>query len=355
MERTYNLKKYSSKIELDWDYKISNLIEDELSIKKNELENLKKDNYYPQVRSLILPYTRLQSKFHFQDALKLAEMDILFKSCPRSPVTPYVPSLLGYTSPLYINTADIGGGPGAFVEYIQFRYVNALTAGMTKRISNTNVGWDLKNLDPHRLIRFPGADYSGDFFTQWKSYLKMLEGQFAGGLDFISGYEWSEDNKKMDFLCFLEFYITIKTIKEGANAVIRMKANWSKLMMDIVYLATQVFEEVYLFQPLVSGIDSDEIYLVMNQALSEKENLILPIQKMLENIPDINKIQGVLISSLPKGAVKQFEEIRSDFIEKQIEIMEEIQNYLRIYSYPIQPKIDIASKLEEWALPDPYY
>jgi hypothetical protein len=351
------IKRYPSKVEFEWNQNLFEPVEDALDIEKSELIQIQKDPMYSLVRNIILPYTGLKSRFIYKDALKLAEIDIIFKACPRSPITPYVPSLLGYTSPLRINTVEIAGKDNngstsnGSVEYIQFRYVNSMTVGITKRISSQNLGWDLKTLNPHRLLRFEGSDFSGDILTQWKSFLKMIEGQLVAGADFVS----STTHEPSDWVCFLEFYLTIKTIKEGANAVIRMKTTWTKLMLETIYLASLMFEDVYFFQPIVSGMDSDEIYLVLIQANSEIKEYLHLLELFLERIPQpMDKIEGVLSTNLPDEFLNQMEQIRSDFIQKQIQVLKEIQSYLRLYKEPSLPSLDLSNKLAEWALPDPY-
>jgi hypothetical protein len=318
------------------------------------LVSIQKDPNYHSVRSILLPYTQLKSRFHFMDALKLAEMDMIYKLCPRSPVTPFVPSLLGYTSPIRINTIDMNGGPGGFVEYIQFRYINGMTVGMTKRISSSDNGWDLKHLDPHRLQRLQGGDYSSDISTQWKWFLKYIQSHFAGGMDFVSANGWEESDKKMDWIAFLEFYLLIKTIQEGANGVIRMKQTWSKLMLDTIYLSTMMFEDVYLFQPLVSGSDSEEIYLVLIQALGDRKDYFSSLDELMEKIPNVNEIESVLSSPLPQKFMDHMEEIRMFWMQNQIETLQKIRDYLRIYKEPLLSNLNINLKLAEWALPDAY-
>jgi hypothetical protein len=347
------IKKYPSDVEFGWNVNLFDPVEDDLDIQKNELILVKNNPLYSTARSIILPYTQLQSRFYFQDALKLAEMDILFKVCPRSPMFTLVPSLLGYSSPLRINTIDLGGGPGGFIEYIQFRYVNGMSVGMTKRISSSNIGWDLEKIDAHRLQRIEGGDYSGDISTQWKFFMEYIQRFFAGGLDFVSGNDSRKE--KSDWISFLEFYVAIKTIKEGANAVIRMNATWSKLMLDTIYLASLMFEDVYLFQPLVSGSDSDEIYLVLIQALAEREDFFLPLEQFLSRIPTEEEVQGVLASPLPEEFLDQMEVLRTEFMKKQITTLQKIKDYLFIQSpKPILTNKDLSLKLAEWALPDAY-
>ena len=68
----------------------------------------------------------------------------------------------------------------------------------------------------------------------------------------------------------------------------------------------------------------------------------------------MDKIEGVLSTNLPDEFLYQMEQIRSDFIQKQIQVLKEIQSYLRLYKEPSLPSLDLSNKLAEWALPDPY-
>lgn len=298
-------------------------------------------------REMVLPYTALKSRFHFQDALKLAEIDSVFKVCPRTPLSPYFPSLLAYSTGMLSTFIDIGGGPGAYTEYLQFRYVNSMTMGFTQR---TNA-WDLKVLDPHRLIRFYGQNNQGDLVTQWKDFLKSAQKQFMYGADFVSATTKFE-NVLPDFQAFLEFYLLISTIKDGASGILRMDATWSEFMKQIVYFSTQCFEEVHLFQPLVSGSDSDEIFLILKHSRTSRKDYFIALNSLFDNVPK-EDIFGFLKSDIPNKFEKDFDNAKSLFLEIKIKTLLQIQKYMSNDTEDNLPKdIEPKLKLAEWSLPD---
>jgi len=342
-----------SELKFDWNSGSKVSLQTNLDAKRNNLEKVKANPLYPSIRHQVLPYTSLKSRFVYQDALKVAEIDMIYKVCPRNPILTYVPSLIAYSFSQRTNTADIGGGPGGFTEYVQFRYPNAITGGMTKRISNQDDGWDIETLDPHRIIRFPGEDYSGDILTQWGPFIEMLQGQFVDTLEFISGTAKSDNSKVSDVLAWFELYIILLTIQDGANAVIRLHTSWSQLMMEVIYVATQTFDKVFLFQPLVSGNDSDEIFLIMKNALSEKRDYYLSMSRLMSRIPAIEEIESILSSDLPQEFIDYIFEFKEEFVETQIKTLETIQSYFKLNQENTNQKvIDIKLKLLEWALPD---
>jgi len=126
------------------------------------------------------------------------------------------------------------------------------------------------------------------------------------------------------------------------------------MMLETIYLATQMFDQVYLFQPLVSGSDSDEIYLILKNALSERKDYYIPLQNLMNKIPDFDKIKGFLSSPLPQSFIQEILQKKNIFIDKQVETLSEIQNYLRLYNNPKLSEVDVQLKLAEWALPDAY-
>ena len=325
----------------------------ELEIKRNNLLTIMNNPIYSTVRQIVLPYTSLKSRFFYQDALKLAEMDMIYKVCPRNPILTYVPSLIAYSFSQRINTADLGGGPGGFLEYVQFRYPSAITGGMTKRISSQDDGWDLSKIDAHRLIRYPGEDYSGDILSQWLPFIEMLQGQFVETLEFISA-SGTKTTDKPDLMAWIELYIILVTIQDGANAILRLETTWSQMMMEVIYVATQTFDQVYLFQPLVSGSDSNEIFLVLKNALSERKEYFASMSKLMSRIPDINKIKSILSSPLPEQFVDTIEQKKKEFLMIQTETLSEIQNHFYL-NHSVEKKMDdIQLKLAQWALPDAY-
>jgi len=345
-----NIINIPSELRFDWNTGSTLSLQSNFDIKKSNLEQIKNNPIYPDIRSIVLPYTSLKSRFVYQDALKLAEIDMIYKVCPRNPTLTYVPSLIAYSFSQRVNTADIGGGPGGFTEYVQFRYPNAITGGMTKRISSQDDGWDLATLDPHRIIRFPGDDYSGDIFTQWNPFVEMLQGQFVETFEFITGS--ASHPKVSDALAWFELYIILLTIQDGASAVLRLDTTWSQLMLETIYVATQTFDKVYLFQPLVSGSDSNEIFVILKNALSEKRNYFISMARLMSKIPPIEEIKSILSSDLPQEFIDYIYQYKQEFLKKQIETLEQIQAGMKLNNTKQNSAVDIKLKLVEWSLPD---
>jgi hypothetical protein len=342
---------HSSSLVLDWIKTQSSqpIIQSEKELLRNSLQSIKTDPNYKKIREIVLPYTRLKSRFSSQDSLKLAEIDSLYQVCPRSPLSPYFPSLLAYTSSILVNSIDIGGGPEAYTEYYQFRYVNSMTMGFSSR----ETGWNLKRLDPHRLIRFYGQDQTGDLMHCWKEFLFAAQQQFVTGVDFISAA--SPCLIHYDFYELLQLYLIIKNIKDGASAVLRIEATWTDFMKQVLYFATQCFDNVILFQPLVSGSDSNEFFLVLKHAKTSRQNYYIVLQNLFKNIPqNLNTVYGFIPSILPDSFEKQIEQIKNEFYDLQAQKLLIIQEYLKDSIAPKRQNVDIKLKLLEWSLPDPY-
>lgn len=349
----------SNEMTMDWMGEQQSTLPTETELLIQTLIPIKQDPNYPYVRKLVLPYTTLQSRFAYLDSLKIAEIDSLFRVCPRSPLSPYFPSLLAYTSSILVNAVDIGGGPGAYTEYFQFRYVNSMTFGFTKN------EWDLKVLDPHRLIRFYGDDnftaiagpYTGYddnseyLFVQQEDFVSLARQQFMVGVDFVS----ATANDNDDLVGLLQLYLILSTIKDGANAILKLRPSWTIFMSQIIFLAGQSFDELHMFQPLVSGSDSDEVYLVLKHAKSERNSYFIALKELFKNLPkDRSVIKGFMKNNLPLSFLEHINEIKNEFQMYQAQTLLEIQKYLRDPNVPDRPKIDIALKLKQWALPDPY-
>jgi hypothetical protein len=181
----------------------------------------------------------------------------------------------------------------------------------------------------------------------------MLQGQFVETLEFISA-SGTKTTDKPDLMAWIELYIILVTIQDGANAILRLETTWSQMMMEVIYVATQTFDQVYLFQPLVSGSDSNEIFLVLKNALSERKEYFASMSKLMSKIPDINKIKSILSSPLPEQFVDTMEQKKKEFLMIQTETLSEIQNHFYL-NYSVEKKMDdIQLKLAQWALPDAY-
>jgi hypothetical protein len=346
----------STELSFDWIKSLSSHIQSELEMIRDGLGPVRNDPNYNLVRKIVLPYTTLKSRFKYQDSLKIAEIDSIHKVCPRSPLAPYFPSLLAYTSSILVSSIDIGGGPCAYTEYFQFRYVNSMTMGFSPTGYGLGRGWDLSILDPHKLIRFYGEDYTGDLLSQWKDFVKAAQQQFMAGVNFVSATSKSESLHDLHTL--LQLYLTLLTIKDGANAIIRFHATWSDFLVQILYLATQTFEKVNIFQPLVSGSDSDELFLVLKHAKYNRKDYYISLNELFQNIPvDLQTIHGFIQSRLPDSFLDQIHQIKNDFVQMQVETLSKIQMHLREIndvSSQNTESVIIPNKLSEWSLPDAY-
>ena len=340
----------STELTFDWLFESSSIpeTESEDELMANTLKTVYQDPNYQHVRALVLPYTSLKSRFHHKDSLKISEIDAIFRVCPRSPMSPYFPSLLAYTTSILVNAIDIGGGPGAYTEYYQFRYVNSMTIGFTKR----SEPWDFQIVNPHHLIRFYGQDNSGDLISQWKDFIQMTTQQFMVGVDYISATTKME--KDYDYQALIQLYLILRLIKDGANAIIRIEATWSLFMKQVIYFAALCFEEVHLFQPLVSGADSDELFLILKQSKSTRKNYYIVLENLFKDIPNISSLHGFLKSELPESYLNQIAQIKSKFFHDKANTLFQIQKHLKNQPIEKQENIDIKLKLLEWSLPDPY-
>jgi hypothetical protein len=156
-------------------------------------------------------------------------------------------------------------------------------------------------------------------------------------------------------MSILQLYLLAQNLKDGASAILQIRTTWSQMMMETIYVSTQLFQKVVLFQPLISGSDTNELFLVLKIARSERLDHLVNMKTLIDSVPnDKNIVKGFVKTKIPEKFIEQYNQIKKEFLELQIETLSEIQNYLRVLD--IQPKqnIDISTKLAEWALPDSY-
>jgi hypothetical protein len=127
---------------------------------------------------------------------------------------------------------------------------------------------------------------------------------------------------------------------------------FSRKEIEVIYLATILFQEVYLFQPLVSGSDTQEYYLVMNVISDETDSVVAGLEKVIQQAEkDKNSF---LKRELPKEYVLWMTKFQDQMMEKSIETLEKMKDSLRIYQISSSDQVNLPQKLADWALPDAY-
>ena len=231
-----------------------------------------------RARTVTNPYEKLRSSgFINRAAVKLANIDWVFKLYkPRDPKTNQGPDELVF--------ADLCGGPGGFVEYLQKVYPRARGYGLTLRpppgADDVVRDWSvtLRYLKDKREVFTPfyGNDNSGNLYTSWADFVRMIRATATpfvdlvtadGGFDVGETEDGGDDYNRQEYLSsrliLLECITGLIILKPGATMVVKLFDTFSRFMGDLLYLLSLCFERTTTFKPCSSRPANSERYLIL--------------------------------------------------------------------------------------------
>ncbi len=173
-----------------------------------------------------------------------------------------------------INSFHLAEGPGGFIEaatYLRYN-TNDKYYGMTLiDQENDNVpGWNKSILflkKNKNVIIENGIDGTGDLYSHqnfehcYKSHKNSMDFITADG-----GFDFSVDFNKQEAmalrLIFTEVMYAVIMQKKGGNFVLKMFDTFLKSSIDIIFMLSSLYSEVYITKPDTSRTANSERYIV---------------------------------------------------------------------------------------------
>ena len=232
-----------------------------------------------------------------------------------------------------INSFHLAEGPGGFIEAIEYmrKNNNDKYYGMTL-IDNNNdnvPGWNKGKyfLSKHKnIIIENGIDKTGNLFSidnLWHCYHK-----YNNTMDLITGdggFDFSNDFNKQEILCinlvFCQICYAIAIQKKGGSFVLKIFDIFSEVTIDIIYLLSLVYKEVYITKPNTSRTANSEKYIICkNFKIDERLNIIKHLASILKDINNnSNPIKRFLNIDIPYYYINKIEDINAVFGQQQLE------------------------------------
>lgn len=234
-----------------------------------------------------------------------------------------------------INTFHLAEGPGGFIEAMIFLRNNSKDnyIGMTLIDNNANVpGWKksdsfLKN-NPNVKIE-TAADGTGNLYKTENLKYCMLK--YKNSMDFITadgGFDFSIDFNKQEEIAFrlifsqIAFAITMQ--KKGGCFVLKVFDIFLRSTIELVYLLSSFYENVYISKPNTSRYANSEKYIICKKFKYEETTEIstkfIAIFHVLNRFDlETYKITSVLNIPIQYYYIRQIEEMNAVLGQQQIE------------------------------------
>lgn len=162
---------------------------------------------------------------------------------------------------------DIAAGPGAFTQYIQYRYPLAKGYGMTLKKS---LDWNTKALDTKRFDIYYGPDGTGDLYKNWRAFIQRVNGKVDivmgdGGIDMddnIDPDSFSKQEFLSSWLLITQCAVGLACTRDGGNFMVKVFDTVNLLSAQIIYVLSICFEKIIIFKPVSSRPANSERYVV---------------------------------------------------------------------------------------------
>ena len=208
--------------------------------------------------------------------------------------------------------ANIAEGPGGFIEalYKQRTVVELQDTfyGITLQPKNRNIpGWEqLQRRKKHFLnnknvILKTGNLYNvktvlkySKLFTKQKAWLVTCD----GGFDYSNDFNNQEKNSRK--IIYAEITTTLLIQEKNGSMVCKMFDLFTKFSLQIIYLLTLLYEQVYIVKPLTSRPANSEKYIVATRFKGIQPELSQSMINCLLNWDDNNtkKVDNYLKTSI---------------------------------------------------------
>ncbi len=289
--------------------------------------------------SKINPFASIsQSIFGSIDGVKLANIEAIFNQIKKEG---------GYFFPRSAEPAvycDLGGAPGGFIRYLQWRYPSSFGYGVSLSPMKGGLAWNEKAFDLKRLEITSCPDGSGDivnnleWIVKWILQIATFSGeisvcQLAAGrmVNLVLGHKISDDEAKNMPTLVAQIAIGLSILWPGGNMIIEMAGSKSKMSADLILLMGLTFDQVYLFKPISSNPAENGIYLIAS-GYQQNNNLAPTISGLLKKVNQLQR-DGLPVKSLIlddnyyiRPEIKEIVRKNNQSIQRQLLLSQQIQS-----------------------------
>ena len=243
--------------------------------------------------------------------------------------------------PTHIQSFHLAEGPGGFIEAFNYKRNNKqdIYYGMTLISDNVNIpSWKKATqlLSNNKNIKIEyGASKNGDLFLKenliycYKKYFRSMDYITAdGGFDFSLDFNNQED---MSFKLILsQIFFALVMQKQGGNFILKIFDIFKIKTIEIIYLLSNLYENVFIFKPNTSRCANSEKYIICRNFKNNNKKIITNI---IENfdllINKVDTIYSLFNIQLNQLFITKLQEINSIYGQQQLENIKNTINLIR--------------------------
>ena len=229
-----------------------------------------------------------------------------------------------------ISTFHLAEGPGGFIEATSFLRKNPEDKyyGMTLLSDDVNVpGWKKSDIflnNNKNVIIEKGSDKTGDLLNI--DNLKCCYNKYFNSIDIVTadgGFDFSVDFNKQELLAtkllFAQVCFAIIMQKKNGHFILKIFDIFSKTTVDIIYLLSSLYSNVYIVKPHTSRLANSEKYIVCKNFNGLSNKLLQSIFTQFSKINSVSSISTIFDFDLDLYFINKIEEYNAIFGQQQIE------------------------------------
>jgi len=171
---------------------------------------------------------------------------------------------------------------------------------------------------------------------------RFVTNNFSSKIDlFIFEYKDEDYTNMKQYIknVLLTFYIIIKFQTNNGSCIIKLDNIFYKIIIDVIFILSGVYDKVYLIKPSLSNISKGERYLVcknFNHSSIVNSKLLIQIDEQLKErlikyafSSNEMKIYSILYNEIPYYFLNKIEESNSIIGQQQLESWDQIINIFK--------------------------
>jgi cap1 methyltransferase len=322
----------------------------ELQMAKDVFGEQEDQNKFETARSLINPFEKIgRSIFINRAGVKLANIDAVHH------ITNHIFTFDQQHTNQPFTFCDLAGGPGAFTQYLQYRYPASKGYGITIRAKGLN--WNTNVINTETFSIFEGPDNTGNLYTNYGPFIDFVRSQQPYGVDLIVADGAIDAEQNQEFLnsrvIATEATIAIACTKVGGNFVLKVFDTVTAISAQLIFILSQCFEKVLLFKPVSSRPANSERYLI---CMNRHQNVQSYLEILINALPlydNDNYVTSFFSNTLPSTFTNWLVQSNDEYLEHQTTSVRHLLQYLTYGTIPEKlPKYNLSKFLTIWNLPD---
>ena len=136
-----------------------------------------------------------------------------------------------------------------------------------------------------------------------------------------------------------EILVILKSLNKNGHIILKVHDTFTSVTIKIVYLLITLFDEIYIYKPLLSRLSDSEKYIICKKYKYDFTDKLIKklsemIEKMLKNIDSNEFLNDIFLDiEIPNDLQNDFKFINTKLVNQQQILINEIVKYIKENNY----------------------